>query len=93
VNVDDVISIFESPSRLPAAFANQVYAAGEFGMGYSVFTVIFKDESTQAYLTGNAVDFIDCPEGKRKRDIAKVLPSWTRGESPEGTTVLLVFIF
>ena len=47
-------------------------------MGYSLFTVIFKSDnsssqSSQAYITGGAVDFIDYPEGKGPKDVFRVL--------------------
>ena len=53
-------------------------------MGYCLFTVIFKSEnssveSSQVYLTGDAVDFIDYPEGKGPKDALRVLPHVGRG--------------
>jgi hypothetical protein len=60
VSIQDVVNVEESPSRLPATLANKLYRAGESGMGYTVFTVVFRDGSRQAYVTGGAVDFIDC---------------------------------
>ena len=74
VAVDDVVSIVESPSRLPAKYANQLYEAGESGMGYQIFTALFSDGTEQAYMTGNAVDFIEYPEGKRQNSVVAVLP-------------------
>ena len=77
--VSDIASVMDSPTRLPAVFANELYRAGESGMGYCLFTVIFKSdnssvESSQAYVTGDAVDFIDYPEGKGPKDVVRVLP-------------------
>jgi len=79
VQLSDVTSIMDSPTRLPARFATELYAAGESGMGYTVFTVVFghsgpQINSRQAYVTGNAVDFIDYPEGKGPNDVVSVLP-------------------
>jgi hypothetical protein len=79
VQLSDISSIADSPSRLPARFANELYAAGESGMGYAVFTVVFSGPipgsgSRQAYVSGNAVDFIDYPEGKGPGDVVSVLP-------------------
>jgi hypothetical protein len=79
VLVSNIASVEDSPTRLPAAFANQLYRAGESGMGYSLFTVIFKSDdssvqSSQAYVTGGAVDFIDYPEGKGPEHVVRVLP-------------------
>ncbi len=72
--IEYVSGIEESPSRLPPKIANKIYNAGESGMGYCVFTLVFTDGSTQAYVTGNAVDFVALPNGKAARDIRKVLP-------------------
>src|SRR5687767_7604316 len=73
VLIGDVSEIEESPSRLPAKIANKIYDAGESGMGYCVFTLVFNDSSTQAYITGNAIDFFPLPEGKSAKDIEDVL--------------------
>ena len=82
IRPDEVHAIAESASRLPARFANQLYAAGESGMGYHAFTVVFSDGSRQAYVTGGAVDFIDYPEGKAAPDVERVLPHSGRSDSP-----------
>jgi hypothetical protein len=82
IGVDEILSIEESRSRLPARFANQLYAAGESGMGYVAFTIVFSDGSKQAYVTGNAVDFVDYPDGKTAQDVVKVLPHRGRDDSP-----------
>ena len=79
VLVSDLASIVESPSRLPAPFANELYKAGESGMGHTVFTVVFKTimpflRRRKTYLTGNAVDFITYPFGKGPKDVVSVLP-------------------
>jgi len=74
VRVDDVRAVAESPHRLPAAFANELYAAGESGMAYCIFTLRFSDGTEQAYLGGNAIDFVPLPAGKSMADIVAVLP-------------------
>lgn len=74
IRIEDVREIVDSPSRLPAKFATELYGLGESGMGYTIFTVVFSDGSRQAYLTGNAVDFIRYPENKGPADVVKVLP-------------------
>lgn len=74
VRVEDVAEIHESPSRLPANFATELYRAGESGMGYLVFTVRFSDGTEKSYASGNAVDFISLPLGKSGNDIAGVVP-------------------
>jgi hypothetical protein len=84
VQIEDVSEIEESPSRLPAKIANKIYDAGESGMGYCVFTLIFNDGSTQAYITGNAVDFVPLPAGKAARDIEDVLTQEGRQAKNQG---------
>jgi hypothetical protein len=72
VPVSSVRHIEDSPNRLPAPLADELYRAGESGMGYTVFTVEFRDGRRQAYVTGNAVDFIDPPPGVRAADAVRV---------------------
>ena len=66
--------IRESGSRLPPDIADQLYEAGESGMGYCIFTIVFDDGSRQAYATGNAVDFIDYPTNRGPQNVTAVLP-------------------
>ena len=80
VLLSDVASLTESPSRLPARFANELYKAGESGMGYTLFRVVFSDGTRQAFLAGNAVDFIEYPPGKGPQDVTAVLPHEGRNE-------------
>ena len=80
IDIRDVVSISDSQVRLPARFAAELYAAGESGMGYCIFTVMFDDGSRQAYATGNAVDFVDYPQGQSPATVAKVLPHVGRGD-------------
>ena len=74
VRVEDVLELSESPFRLPAELANQVYQAGESGMGYCRFSVQFRGGAQQTYLTGNAVDFITAPPGLATGDAVSVTP-------------------
>lgn len=78
--VSDVASLAESPSRLPPQFANELYQAGESGMGYMLFVVVFSDGARQAFLTGNAVDFIEYPEGRGSGEVVAVLPHEGRND-------------
>jgi hypothetical protein len=82
VSIDDVVSVENSPQRLPARFANEIYRNGESGMGYTVFTVVFVDGTRQACVTGNAVDFIRYPEGKGPSDVIAVRPHEGRNAGP-----------
>jgi len=74
IKIEDIAEVQESPIRLPARFANEIYQNGESGMGYTIFTVVFADGVRQAYATGNAVDFIRYPIGKGPKDVAAVIP-------------------
>jgi len=80
IRLSDVASLTESPSRLPPQFANELYKAGESGMGYTLFVVVFTDGTRQAFQTGNAVDFIEYPEGKVPHDVSAVLPHEGRND-------------
>lgn len=72
--IQDLSSIETSASRLPAEIANKIYDAGESGMGYCVFTLVFGDHTRQAYVTGNAVDFVPMPDEKTIAEIIDVIP-------------------
>jgi hypothetical protein len=74
VRMEDIGEVQESPTRLPAQFANEIYRNGESGMGYTIFTVVFADGVRQACATGNAVDFIQYPIGKGPKDVVAVIP-------------------
>jgi hypothetical protein len=74
VYVQDIRVIKESPSRLPLPFAKRLYEAGESGMGYYIFTIVFSDGFRQAYQTGDAIDFLQYPAGYSPTDIVDVLP-------------------
>lgn len=87
ISITDVAFLVESPSRLPPQFANELYRAGESGMGYSVFTVVFSQRfgigrKRQSYVTGNAVDFIEYPSGMGPDNVKAVLPHAGRDASP-----------
>jgi hypothetical protein len=74
VGIEDVAAIAESPSRLPPAFAQRLYEAGESGMGYVLFELSYSDGLRSAHLSGNAVDFVQLPEDKTPKDIVDVHP-------------------
>ena len=74
VSVADVIELGESRYRLPPEIATKIYGAGESGMGYAVFTLVFDDATEQAYVTGNAVDFVTLPRDKTGTNIIEVIP-------------------
>ncbi|HTX20995.1 MAG TPA: hypothetical protein VMD27_03900 [Candidatus Aquilonibacter sp.] len=74
IRVEDVASIHPSPYRLPSQLAQKMYKAGESGMGYCVFTLEFRDGFAQAYLCGNAIDFVSLPAGKTMADVIDLIP-------------------
>ena len=80
VHIDDVAEISESADRLPVRMAAKLYAAGESGMGYCVFTVLFDDGSRVPFVSGNAVDFIEYPSGKGPANVVDVFPHEGRGQ-------------
>lgn len=83
--LEDVAEIQPSPSRLPVTFARQMYAIGESGMGYCIFTLYFSDGARQAYCTGNLIDFPELPESKSISDVVAIKPNEGRGEQGLGT--------
>ena len=74
IRMESVTKVRDSPTRLPARFANELYQRGESGMGYTIFTVVFSDGERQACVTSSGVDFIQYPPGKGPRDVTAVLP-------------------
>jgi len=81
IKIQDIVRIAESPSRLPRACANQLYEAGESGMGYTIFTVNFRDGTQQAFGTGNAIDFVDYPPDQSKETVVGVIPHVVRNDA------------
>jgi hypothetical protein len=81
VSIADVTRIEESPSRLPASVASKVYEAGESGMGYSVFTLVLCDGRQLPTSAGNAIDFVELPEGVTHDMIVDVIPHQARSTS------------
>lgn len=74
IGFEEVARVRESPYRLPAQLADRLYAEGESGMGYTIFTLVMKDGMRVPRVTGNYVDFPALPEGSSAADIHDVLP-------------------
>ena len=74
IDVEDVRAIAESPSRLPARFANVMYRAGESRMGGCDFVLLLRDGRRLSCGTGNAVDFLRWPEDVSPTDIVELIP-------------------
>jgi hypothetical protein len=81
--IEDVTEIRESPNRLPARLANQLYEAGESGMGYCLFKVILDNGQSIDVVTGNAVDFIPLPNGMTTNNIKDVQAHRGSRENPK----------
>jgi hypothetical protein len=85
ISIKDVVKIEESPYRLPAVIANQIYQAGQAENKYHRFTLIFNDLVHQKYYVGSdAIDFIALPAGKTYSDIHKVVFDLQPGENYMG---------
>lgn len=74
VQIEEVVEIKASPNRLQAELANKLYAAGESGMGYCVFKMVFDNGQTLDVISGNAVDFVPTLPGLTTRNIKDVIP-------------------
>ena len=85
IAIQDVAQIQVSPRRLPVKFTREMYAIGESGMGYCIFTLSFTDGTRQPYCTGNLIDFPKLPEGKIIRDVVALTPNEGRGEQALGS--------
>ena len=72
VSPDRVASIRESPLRLPARFANEIYRAGEAGMGYFDFCLVFSFWCRRDYVVG-LVDFLEYPRWYGPADVKAVI--------------------
>ncbi len=51
-------------------------------MGYTVFEIVYKDGAKSAHVTGNAVDFVAFPAGRKPTDVATVIPHAGRDVRP-----------
>ena len=70
----NIAAIEESPTRLPPPVANKLYAAGESGMGYCVFTLATGNGQRIPCLAGNAIDWIQLPSDVSPREIKEAYP-------------------
>jgi len=72
IDIREIVAASESPSRLPAAFATELYQLGETRMGGHEFTVEFSDGTMEFFIGGSALDFIEYPPGKSHKDVVTV---------------------
>ena len=46
IHVEDVAAMRDSPTRLSARFANELYQQGESSIGYTIVTIVFSNAPT-----------------------------------------------
>ncbi len=73
ISIEDVELIEESPYRLPASLADELYRGDETGPGYFEYTVVLADGTMIPTLTGGAVDFPRLPDGVTADEIVDVI--------------------
>jgi phage-related protein len=78
IAADQIESVLESTARLPARFANQIYQAGEAGMGYYLFTLAFPFFLRRTYVVSGIVDFLYYPLWFKPGDVRAVVGSYGR---------------
>jgi len=92
ISIDAVTSIKNSPNRLPAHLANKLYDAGETGMGYSAFKIMYDNGTSLNVVTGNAVDFVPSAVGLTPNNIIDVLPHQRSKDFVEGPEFVFCLI-
>jgi hypothetical protein len=73
ISPEQVVSVAESPARLPASFANQIYRAGETHYSCYIFTLVFSRWRRRKYLVVGPVDFLFFPRGRGPSDVKDVV--------------------
>jgi hypothetical protein len=73
VSQERISSISESSARLPARFANRIYAGGETRMGCYSFSLLFSRWRRRGYLVGGFIDFLEFPKGYGPADVKDVV--------------------
>jgi hypothetical protein len=81
VTVRNVVAIRESPYRIPPNVADMVYATKRTERNYW-FRLLLRDGRGLACTAGDAVDFIELPEGVKPDEIVSYLPGWSEGATP-----------
>ena len=74
IPASQISAVSESQFRLPAMWANVVYAHGETRMSSFMFRVFFRDKTHIDVSLGSTIDFIPYPDGKTATDVFKVEP-------------------
>jgi hypothetical protein len=94
-SVEQIRDIRESPTRLPRRFAQSVYDAGESGMGYTIYAVVYRDNARSYHGGGNldCFDFVSYPEGQSARTVSGVLPHQGRMERKISNPLVVWCVF
>jgi len=74
VDLSEVKAISECKYCISSKLAKKIYDSGESGMGYYKFRIVMKDGKIFPYLTGDAVEYLELPEGYTIEDIVDVKP-------------------
>ncbi|MEE9229735.1 MAG: hypothetical protein V3U86_03420 [Acidobacteriota bacterium] len=69
-----IVDVDESPTRLPARYADRIYRAGESWQRYTVFSLVLSDGRRLPYLMGHAVDFPQWPDDVTPDMVVASLP-------------------
>ena len=72
IEIDSVAEIRESPARIPAVFADEIYAAFPLGREEAVFQLVLDDGRVITCRTGDAIDFLRWPAGVEPRQVVGV---------------------
>jgi hypothetical protein len=75
IPIADIVRIEESPCRLPARFATELYSRGETSMCAYQFTVKFYAGFSRTYVDAGCVDFIDYPPLMSPAWVSSVQPA------------------
>jgi hypothetical protein len=81
IPASQVIGVSESRYRLPAMWANVIYAHGETGMDYFMFRVFFRDGTRQDVTTASFIDFVPYTNDKTAADVLRV-EHWKQLQQP-----------
>jgi len=75
VRIDQIERVEKSPLRLPPRLAKKLYDAGETGMGYFIFALVFHNGQKQEYIImDRRIDFPELPPGVTMDMVQDVLP-------------------
>lgn len=79
IRADTITLVRESPARLAPEFVKQLEDAGESGMGYTVFAIVFKRRWWRSsekffFVGGSPFDFPPWPDGLTNANVVSIHP-------------------